>query len=499
MKLQGGVGFAQKLAFTLVEMQFAADSILIYNLPYLLLFPKIKCQMNGIEIANGSADFDKYCNPQYICNNNKMQSLTYQVDWKQPYSLRNWIDSFSMFCASNFQISLIAMNFFIGQALMCLFIPKLQDKYGRKKVFLASSIVNFLTLAAIWCLPDHVGDSSKTKNTLLYLDALFLINGLATPGRTLTGYTYFMEMHPEEAQNMIGTIQMIIEGTIYIALTFFWMKFNRSWRWTLALACAMNFVGIILTILLLPDSPKWYYENKRYKECLAAIKRMARLNRSPHTIPSRDQFELLESQDVQEKNSEDERENLIRNGEAEINNNSASSAPGASFTGSNLINLIAMILVWLSASFCFYLISYQLKYIKGDMFTNGIVSSVSEIMAVTSSGIVLSFLGYTRTLTISYAIAFTGMLCLFITQTSDQRLLSIFILGSKFGVSQVFNLAYLGNMMLFPTSLLATSYGICNLFARGGTIFAPFVAELKPESIAQVVFMAVIGLSLMTS
>lgn len=83
---------------------------------------------------------------------------------------------------------------------------------------------------------------------------------------------------------------MIIEGTIYIGLTFFWMKLNRSWRWTLALACVMNLVGIVLTMLLLPDSPKWYYENRRYKECLEAIKTMAQLNRSSHTIPPSDKF-----------------------------------------------------------------------------------------------------------------------------------------------------------------------------------------------------------------
>lgn len=81
----------------------------------------------------------------------------------------------------------------------------------------------------------------------------------------------------------------------------------------------------------------------------------------------------------------------------------------------HFINLVCMILVWLSASFTYYLISFQLKYLKGDMFVNGIVSSVSEILAVTFSGIFLSFLGFTRTLTISYAIAFTGMLCLFVT------------------------------------------------------------------------------------
>ena len=104
------------------------------------------------------------------------------------------------------------------------------------------------------------------------------------------------------------------------------------------------------------------------------------------------------------------------------------------FEGASLVNLTAMILVWLSASFCYYLISYQLKYLKGDIFVNGIVSSVSEILAVLFSGLFLSQFGYTRTLTISYVIAFTGMLSLLVTQTSDQRLLIVLILGSKFGV-----------------------------------------------------------------
>ena len=44
-----------------------------------------------------------------------------------------------------------------------------------------------------------------------------------------------------------------------------------------------------------------------------------------------------------------------------------------------LTNLVVMILVWLSASFCYYLISYQLKYLRGDIFVNGLTSSVSEL------------------------------------------------------------------------------------------------------------------------
>lgn len=99
---------------------------------------------------------------------------------------------------------------------------------------------------------------------------------------------------------MIGTVQMVIEGTIYIGLTYFWMKLNYSWRWTLILACSMNFAGIVLTMLLLPDSPKWYYENRRYRECLQAIQTLAKLNRSRNIIPSADQYEMLEQNDPEE-------------------------------------------------------------------------------------------------------------------------------------------------------------------------------------------------------
>ena len=77
---------------------------------------------------------------------------------------------------------------------------------------------------------------------------------------------------------------------------------------------------------------------------------------------------------------------------------------------------------------------------------NGITSSVSEILATLISGIMIGYIGLKRTLSLSYMIAFAGMLCLLMVNTGDQMKLSIFILGSKFGVSQVFNVAYLGNI-----------------------------------------------------
>mmetsp|Transcript_16487 Transcript_16487/g.27996 ORF Transcript_16487/g.27996 Transcript_16487/m.27996 type:complete len:168 (+) Transcript_16487:1162-1665(+) len=158
-----------------------------------------------------------------------------------------------------------------------------------------------------------------------------------------------------------------------------------------------------------------------------------------------------------------------------------------------------MVVVWVSASFGYYLISYQLKYIKGDIFINGIISSSSEILAYLVSGYLASILGVKRVLLFSYLLAFAGMFCILVTQTDDQLLLALFILGSKYGISQVFNIAYVGNVLVFPTNIVGTTFGICNIFARFSTILSPFVAELKPDTISQVVFCVIVVVAFFSS
>jgi len=52
-------------------------------------------------------------------------------------------------------------------------------------------------------------------------------------------------------------------------------------------------------------------------------------------------------------------------------------------------------------------------------------------------------------------LALLGMLCLIFAMTESQLWLSLFILGCKYGISQVFNIAYFANIMIFPTAIVA--------------------------------------------
>merc|ERR1711988_1316465 len=71
------------------------------------------------------------------------------------------------------------------------------------------------------------------------------------------------------------------------------------------------------------------------------------------------------------------------------------------------------------------------------------------------------------------------------TNTLNQVLLSAMVLACKFGLSCAKSTAYLANYQVFPVQIVATAFGLCNIVARVTTILAPYIAELKPDSIAQ--------------
>ena len=58
---------------------------------------------------------------------------------------------------------------------------------------------------------------------------------------------------------------------------------------------------------------------------------------------------------------------------------------------------------------------------------------------------------------------------------------------------------YISNQLLFPISVVATSYGFCNLVSRFATIFSPYIAELKPLAISEWIFVVIAGIALLST
>ena len=154
-----------------------------------------------------------------------------------------------------------------------------------------------------------------------------------------------------------------------------------------------------------------------------------------------------------------------------------------------------MAILWLSSSYGYYLMQFQLKYVKGDLFLNGMFTAFSEMSAMIFSAIIFRIVGFKKALVISFMISIAAQSILILYQENGHSNLvfSILMLFSMFGVASALNLSWIGNNTLFPASMKATSFGICSVFARMFSMGAPLFAELKPVTISQFTF---IGLCL---
>ena len=137
------------------------------------------------------------------------------------------------------------------------------------------------------------------------------------------------------------------------------------------------------------------------------------------------------------------------------------------------INLVVMAYMWCAVSFCYYMVSFQLKYLPGNIYNNGMASSGSELLAYALSGVVYKFLKIRLSFVFSFSVGlFGGLLILFLGK-KDESWMPIFVIFAKFGISMGFALVYIATEQLFPTLFCATAFGICNLFSRGLSIGAP--------------------------
>ena len=152
----------------------------------------------------------------------------------------------------------------------------------------------------------------------------------------------------------------------------------------------------------------------------------------------------------------------------------------------HLQNLLLLLFLWVASAFDYYLINFQLKYIEGDIYTNTIVSSVSEVTAYLVSGALYEKIGTKVSFVGSFIIAAIGSIFLITLGDTYKLFVPLMVLGSKFGISGSFNVVYLANGM-FPPIYASTTFGVCNFFARLASMFAPPFAEF-PKPLPMIIF-----------
>jgi hypothetical protein len=107
---------------------------------------------------------------------------------------------------------------------------------------------------------------------------MFLLLGLTTPAKSNVCYIYLLEFIPKKWQTAVGTALLFGDGSTMIFLSLYFRFISKDWLWFQVFALSLTAAAFLVT-LFAPESPKYLYSYKRYKEARKALQVVARFNR----------------------------------------------------------------------------------------------------------------------------------------------------------------------------------------------------------------------------
>ena len=152
-------------------------------------------------------------------------------------------------CAPEWKIGFLGSSLFLGWCITLLWLPRLADVYGRKKLFLLGMTLD-LALYTVLIFASNLD---------LMIAVIFCF-GLCTSIRTNIGYIYMMELIPKRNQTVAGTSWGVLESSIMLGATcYFMLSSSKNWLYYCLIGYIMQ-VFAFFGSMILPESPKWLFE-----------------------------------------------------------------------------------------------------------------------------------------------------------------------------------------------------------------------------------------------
>ncbi|GAA3735177.1 sugar porter family MFS transporter [Streptomyces tremellae] len=139
----------------------------------------------------------------------------------------------------------------------------IMDRVGRRRTLLAVAAL-FLAGAVV----------SGTAATLTVLLAARVVLGIAIGAASVAVPAYIAEIAPAERRGRLVSVNqlMISSGILASYITGYALSDARAWRWMLA-AAALPALAMLVTLPMLPESPRWLLSKGRETEARALLAR----------------------------------------------------------------------------------------------------------------------------------------------------------------------------------------------------------------------------------
>ncbi|KAI1902634.1 hypothetical protein AGOR_G00017970 [Albula goreensis] len=315
-------------------------------------------------------------------------------------------------------------------------------------------------------LSDKFGRRSMLIWSYFQLATLGSCTALAP---TYLAYCIFLSLKvewiPTKTRTVVGTLssffftfgQLILAGLAYVL---------RDWRKLQVAVCAPHFLFFLYSWWY-SESARWLVLNRKSKEALKHIHRVARINGKPEMV-EKITLEVLEShmhKEVQSSKTVYTMYDLLR-------------------TPVMRRISICLMVVWFSTSFAYYGLAMDLQKFGVSIYLIQVIFGAVDFPAKLLALASLSYLGRRITQALCLIMAAAIIFANIFVSTEMQTLrTTLAVLGKGF-TSASFTCIYLFTGELYPTVLRQTGMGFASTMARIGSMAAPAVLildELLPS------------------
>ncbi|CAH1381289.1 unnamed protein product [Tenebrio molitor] len=325
----------------------------------------------------------------------------------------------------------------------CLF-GYLSDKFGRRNPLICAVVLQVIC-----------GIGAALSPWFVMFLVMRLVAALATGGSMVMSFVLVMEIIGLKWRTMFGILYQIPFNLGHGTLPLF-AYFLRDWR-HFHLAITVPVVLLFSYYWILPESPRWLLTVGRKEQAIRVLEKAARHNRQP-SATVRDDVDLHMQKRPQNQESGNALD-LVR-------------------TPIMRTYTVCIGYNWFVCGLCFFGGAQYIGQLGGDIFINVALSAVIQIPSSFFAIWALKSWGRKRTLVFSNLVAGGSCLLIGVVPPEAAWIRSALSCADMFALAICFVTCYIFSGELFPTVVRNVGVGTASMFARLGSMAAPFVAGL---------------------
>lgn len=391
-----------------------------------------------------------------VCEVDKVKCR--QFDFDKSFYRRTFTTEFQLVCDREWYGSLAQSLHQLGYAISGIGFGFVSDNYGRK--FCLKTVLILEVIAS--CV------QAFTSSTILLLANRVLL-GASAYGRFMSFYVLIMEWVGPELRATCGILGEIGYSIGYMSLpiVFYFVLDYRILQSSVAIS---ETIAFFVVLIFIPESPRWQMTHDKYEE---AEKSMYKAAKKKGKLTD----EEIRARTFQVKTFLQE--------QMEIEQTGTVKSILATWRNPKLLKLsLCLYMCWYSQAFIYYGSIFNLGQLGANVFLNLFIFGLSYLIATFFTYYCLTRLGRRKLMAYMFFIEgiafFLLVFCYFL---SDFKYLDqikvVLAFTAAFTCSGGFNVLYLYTAETFPTTARQSAIGTCAIFARFGSMVAPFMKELS--------------------